>query len=762
MERVFTLLLLFFVSFGFSQSPALEPGVYKANVQGQKLMLKVLEDNNYEMAIFFGKYTVENDTVTFNNSTPKESVFSIKPDKDAEFSSTLKIKITPQMLYMGRGIYIGTQKDEHSVVEYKPLSDYVEKRVNSHSMPKDVKIDVEKAKYLYLVDSQRDGNTSISKFELDPNINQIEVGYSGSSFKNVELKGIIDRETKKISVSEGRTKAVIFEFEKDNGVEQIKKDEVSPLAVLSEKDWLKKNGFATDEDFDSSYLEQRAKTKYTFKYANYKTYPEALKSLEKLPEKFLIIVVNNSKNSKTEFARFIKEREERMSRYMRNGYDAEIDNFNFYLATEKDKALIDNFKIKSKTALAFVNSNGVLLYHTDGTLEDNSNFFQRYYSVYDEVNRANEHFKLDKLVTNKKASLSDFKKAFATIIKTKKRFNDFSQETLYDDEVVEVVDTTAVAVDTAAAVYEGDDYFQVKDPENLYSTKTNKEIIAGKWQSIIDFYTKSNTYDEEFVQLCKKELLNRGFLFKLYGGQKMVDETDFKILDYVFKNYNDILKNDKKQYLTNEEDYLVPASPDRIDNVLSNFFQNRTTESANLHRSNQVKLIGYYKTFLKFSGYHLADFRIYLERVKESNKNDSSLYFKEFSDFFQVVDSKNTSLIETLDEMFEDQKSSYMNWLDFKRSFAELANNIAWEIVETKSTDKNTIQKAIRWSEASLKAEKNEHNCLDTLAQLYYMNNEKDRAIATEQKAIDAVKSTDEKRAKEYTDILGKMKNGNY
>lgn len=762
MKRVFTLMLLFFISFGFSQTSVLEPGVYKANVQGQKLMLKVLEDNKYEMAIFFGKYTVENDTVTFNNSESKESVFKIKPDKDAEFSSTLKIKITPQMLYMGRGIYIGTQKDEHSVVEYKPLSDYVEKRVSGHSMPKDVKIDVEKAKYLYLVDSQRRGGTTVSKFQLDPNINQIEVEYSGSSFKNVELKGIIDRETKKISVSEGRTKAVMFEFEKDNGVEEIKKDEVAPLAVSAEKDWLKKNGFAPDDDFDSSYLEQRTKTKYTFKYTNYKTYPEALKSLEKTPEKFLVIVVDNRKNGKTEFANFIKDQEERMSRYMRKGYDAEIDNFSFYLATEKDKSLIDNFKIKNKTALAFVNSNGVLLYHTDGTLEDNSNFFQRYYSVYDEINRANEHLKLDQLAANKKATLADFKKAFVNITKTKKRFgnNNYEDETIVEEDYDE---TAATVVDTVAAVNEGDNYFQVKDPENLYSIKINKEFITEKWKLILDSDTKNSSYDNEFVQLCKKELLNMGFTYKLYGGQKMVGETDFKILDYLFKNYNEILKNEEKYYtLNSEEDYLDQGGTDRISAVLSTFFQNRTTESANLHRSNQVKLIGYYKTFLQLSGYNLADFRIYLERVKESNKNDSSLYFDEFNDFFKVLDSKGTSLIETLDEMYETQKSSYMNWAEFKRSFAELANNVAWEVVETKSSDKTTIQKAIKWSEASLKIEKNEHNCLDTLAQLYYMNNEKGRAVTTEQKAIDAVKSTDEKRAKEYSDILGKMKNGNY
>lgn len=71
--------------------------------------------------------------------------------------------------------------------------------------------------------------------------------------------------------------------------------------------------------------------------------------------------------------------------------------------------------------------------------------------------------------------------------------------------------------------------------------------------------------------------------------------------------------------------------------------------------------------------------------------------------------------------------------MSFKSSFSNLANDFAWHVVE-KSADKPIIQKAIVCSETSLKISKNVHYYLDTLAQLYYKNGEKSKAISTEEK----------------------------
>lgn len=769
MKRVFIALLSTIVLQGYSQ--VLEPGVYKANAKGQQLTLRIFDDNKYEMAVFQGRYVAEKDTITFLNRDSNTSAFRIKVNKDAPFSSTLKIKFKVQsLMYASRNIYIGTQKEENAVVEYKPLMDFVKKRAYGYAdRQKDFKIDVDKAKYLYFVDANRNATAAVSKFQLDPNDNEIEIDYDGSTLQSIELKGIINPETKKITVMEGNSGRDILEFEKDNG----KTDTVAgvkPLSVTTEKNWKKSHGFIEEYEFDSSYLEKRAKSNYNFKHAVIKTYSEGIKSLAKTPEKFLVVVVDEGKEAQKRFSEFLKSNEEATSQAMYKGYNAEKDRFNFYLATEKDKAVISNFKIKDKTALLFLNSNGELLYHTEGTLEDNASLFHSYYSVYDEVKRANEQTKLDKLFANKKASLADFKKAFSDIINIKSNFG-------YQDidEAVDTVEATAaaIAVDTAAAVGYDADYLHVENPENLYAMKTPKEAVVAKWNSILDFYSKNTTYDADFIEVCKKELLNVGFTHKLYGGPNLFAESNFKVLDYLYTHYDAILANEEKQrkelvpineygdeYSNPDTDYLYNF--DGITNTLSSFFQKNTDESLHLHRANQIKLIEYYKVFLKHSGYMLGDFSKYLTRIKETNLNNNAVLFKEYGDYFDSINSKNPSIIESLDDMYQVQKAAYVSWPDFKFDFAMLANNTAWAVVETKERDIATIRAAIKWSEASIKVVKNDIHCLDTLAQLYYMNNEKQKAIATEQLAIDNLNTKDKVRLEEYGAVLEKMKNGTY
>lgn len=773
-------ILFFFsvITFGYAQTPILEPGIYKSTTKGQKIMLKILDDNQFEMAVLFGKYTVQNDTITFKNSESNESGFKIKINKDAPFSSTFKLKFDNQnLLYAGYNIYIGTQKDDHTIVEYKPLNDYFRKSgLNEMTRKKEVKIDVEKTKYLYFVENDRKRGAVVTKFQIDPSVNEIEVQYDYNLFNTIELKGIVDKETKKLSVREGRRLNPAFDFEKE-GSAIAPKNEINPIAIVNEKDWLKNNGFENTDEFDSSYLERRQTNTYNFKLPVLKTYAEALKSLEKMPEKFLVISFDNRKNSKAEFTEFVTQKEQRLSRFMRTKYNAEKDQFNYYLATEKDQVLLQNFKIKDKTALVFVNANGDLLYYTPGTLEENSNLFEIYYSVYDEVKRADAHVRLDKLVKNKKASLADFKKSLAEIIKTKKNFNEYA-EGVVDTVAVEEIDTAAAVVeeeyydetiaDTTAveAVLDGmDDYLHVDNPENLYNVLTPKEIIAEKWKLLVDFYTRKETYDEEFGQLCKSELLNTGFLYKLYGQPKSITDTDFIILDYLFKHYKEIQKTDEKP-AEKEVSYLFGLrntyAEKSINSVLSSFFQNPNSESIPVSKGHQLKLVEYYKTFLKISGFNQSDFKNYLANIKEAYPNDYSLYFKEYDEYFQAIETKNASLFETLDEIFTAQKSNHRSWSEFKEEFCDLANTVAWQVVETKTKDMNTIQKAIRWSEASVKVFKTEHRYLDTLAQLYYMNDQKAQAILTEQKAIDHVPADDKSTLNEYKDVLERMQNGTY
>ena len=80
----------------------------------------------------------------------------------------------------------------------------------------------------------------------------------------MELKGVIDSETKKLTIIEGVNKNPIFTFEKD-GTPEAKSDLIKPLQVIFEKDWLKNSGFAEPQD-TTAYFGERETSQYNYKH----------------------------------------------------------------------------------------------------------------------------------------------------------------------------------------------------------------------------------------------------------------------------------------------------------------------------------------------------------------------------------------------------------------------------------------------------------------------------------------------------------------
>ena len=72
---------------------------------------------------------------------------------------------------------------------------------------------------------------------------------------------------------------------------------------------------------------------YQFKHKLDKTLKEALETLKKTPNKFLVITNDEDKQ---EFDSFIEENEQTLTYYMSYEYEEEYDNFNFYQATKKE------------------------------------------------------------------------------------------------------------------------------------------------------------------------------------------------------------------------------------------------------------------------------------------------------------------------------------------------------------------------------------------------------------------------------------------
>jgi tetratricopeptide (TPR) repeat protein len=132
-----------------------------------------------------------------------------------------------------------------------------------------------------------------------------------------------------------------------------------------------------------------------------------------------------------------------------------------------------------------------------------------------------------------------------------------------------------------------------------------------------------------------------------------------------------------------------------------------------------------------------------------ANKEEKEL-FSFYENFVSRFDTKN--IVESLNNYYENNYE--LNWYNLKNDFSTMANNVSWYVVDNKISDPAKIKKAIEWSEMSLKLSRNNSYYMDTLAQLYYKNGDKQKAILTQEDAIKNYKD-----AEVNPDTLTEMKN---
>ncbi len=199
-----------------------------------------------------------------------------------------------------------------------------------------------------------------------------------------------------------------------------------------------------------------------------------------------------------------------------------------------------------------------------------------------------------------------------------------------------------------------------------------------------------------------------------------------------------------------------------INTVLDNYFYRATNFYYDHHDIDIKKMVlEYYKKYLELTVYRPTSVKKYMNALANNldDKSTQKEYFEMFEIYFNKIMLPNKSTIENLDASFMENIGEEDNWTTYKNYFAIDCNQAAWEIVK-KVSDKNWIQKAIKWSKTSIEIEKSIHYYWDTLARLYYLNGQKEKAIATQQKAIDLGESSENKE--DYQMTLEQMKNGTY
>lgn len=706
-------LSLIATNFIFGQAKKIVPGIYQNGTKNSTIQLQLNTDSNYEVKVFSGgfsgNYKIENDTLIFKTKT----LFSIKPIVVEGLVEPQLIKIhfkNYEILYRANDIFIGTQLDSNSKIEYKRLVDD-SLFVANVEVEKEAVFSIKQAPFLYFVHSY-DQNVKISKFQIPNNVTDLMVSFSPySNDKEQDLKGYIDQSTGNLILTDGKEPMQFTNILEKNA----SNDYIEPISVETNPNWEKENGFKTN----STENEQSAEVPipdYHFKHKIETDFKTAFSETAKTPNKILAISFDlKNKKRQANFYAFIKADEESTTLKMYTEYKAEYDIFNFYLATETDKSLFKKHKIKDEKGTLFLNSNGELVgfLTTIFTNPKEANIF------YQNILRANQLAAFDRILNNKKASIEEVKTAF------------------FDTKKIEMNDLIDANKDN-------DLISRNIQFNNEYKLKTNAVKISEKWNELIDFNSNKTEIDSIFIEIAKSELQNVGFTKKLFTNDTLnkIVPSDYKILDYYFKNQNKL-------------NYDVD-----FKETISSFIYKSINSKDNNQPQTLEKLLLYYNKYCRanFKNFNLAS--NYLQIVKDKSKNPND--FKDFFEYYDFIYSEffkySNNVFENLNKLYEPE-NEFLGWTGFKNNFATYANNTAWAVVELDGDRTSFIKNAIKWSETSLIIEPNNHYYLDTLANLYFLNGEKDRAIAKEKEAIAIAKKENQNSdtVAEYEAVLEKM-----
>ena len=741
----------------------IEPGTYVTQTEGQEIKLKLSDDNKFELVFFQGTYETKNDTLSFNDLGGKNSGFSVFLSSEANPNlGKVKVQLTGKHASAyASSLYIGTQSGKSNPV-FKNISDY-SSEINYNE--DELNFEIDRADFFYLVNQDYNDQATLEKYTLPRNVNQIKFEYKPNYFGKVKLEGYHNEKKELVVVEKGKKNPLIFVLE--SAKKATVKSDILPLETKVENNWTFPGKRKLYDDYgavDSTYNNAS-----DYKLVIQNNLQKAMEASKKTPSKYLVISYDpDNKETKSEFDNFINNQQYSLGTYASYENTTEYDKYNYYLATSKDKSWFLKNKITDNPSTIVLDSEGNILAKIKGSLATNNYLFDVYYSAIQ------ESLKQVKAISDLNKAISSKAKEKEVLKKMLPLSNQGSGSSLYPpivaettflppvvEEIVPAEDISEMAVDTARAYT---DYYNQNEP--VY-TKINidKNKLLAAWEKIVKIHVKDSKPDMDFVKVSLSEIENSGFYSKIFNEERLFDETNFKAIDYLLQNYDEILNEQKKLKVQDtmalEYDYY-----DTIEYVLPNAVTlNSYLVTPETSSDYQKRLLGVYKKMMeKQVGNHNRAISYFtaLEGFSR-NLNTEDDYVSEY-DFFFNKTFKGTNEIEILDEMFSEREaiaSDYSNWSVFKNSYANTSNQAAWFVVE-KSKNPESIKKAIKWSESSLRIEKNNPYYLDTLAQLYYKNGEKQKAIATQEQALKYIGDSDEVPKQEMQTAYEKMKAGTY
>jgi hypothetical protein len=729
------------MSVSFSQTKNIEKGSYLSTNKGQKIKLNLLEDNKYELVFYSGNYEVKGDSLLFTPSAKTENGFDLAFKNDKK-SKRIKVKFSDAVYYYS--FYIGTQKGSGDV-EYQRLSD-IKAKVNPEDDKTDVDFEIEKADYLYLVYEEYGGDSKVSKFALPKEVSEITIKYQLDVVGDLKITGFFDQKTNELMISEQSGKnPLVFKNAKDTQPEQVSK--VIPLENKTVANWSYpgKEPLVND-DFgvaaDSTVVEADPIKTFDFKLKTENNLKSALSSTKESKTKFLVVSVDSKNASaKADFDAVVKDQETQLAYTMYDAYHSEFDLYNYYLATADDKKWLKTNKITDNPSVVILNSTGEVLATAKSNLKEKEYQFNYYDALYKKLQRTDGLLAFNKVLKNKKSADADLIQAFNKVA---------ILEVPYDYET----DYTVTTDDNAAEF-------------KFVSIAVDKKEVAQIWKKLIEAHQKDAKPNMYLVETIVREIKNQGFSKQFFKEDKVLNDTDFLAIDYLIKHY-DAIDAERTAFTAQAgEMHIIGSLNTEIATALQ---QNSYAADVNISAvKDGSKTISVYKKLIAAGKGNFESYQNYFNYLAEIEDKDGSNtnYLKEFSTYFNAnLATDKGSVIEKLDTMFTlidpNSEYSYNGWNAFKEYHSNLCNTAAWTVV-SKPGNTGFIKSAINWSEYSLLVTKNNPYYLDTLAQLYYKDGQKEKAVQTQTLAVKYLNDyVEEETANEIKETLAKMQNGTY
>ncbi|MEO6174229.1 MAG: CDC27 family protein [Flavobacterium circumlabens] len=733
------------ISVSFSQTNSIEKGTYISTNKGQKIKLNLLDNNKYELVFYSGEYKIKGDSLLFSQEVKTDDSFNLefKNDKKAK---KIKIKFLEPSYY---SFYIGTQKGSEPV-QYQKVSD-IKTKVDPDWINPDLEFEIDRTDYLYLVYEGYDTESKLYKYALPKDVSEVTIKYELDVLGDLNITGIFDKKTNELKISEQKGKnPLVFLNEKEtpavtaSKVAAIEKQTISNWTYPGKEVVVADDyGVAVDSSVvtvDSAY----ASPKINFKFKIENSLKEAIAATKNAKTKFLVVYTDTKNPSaKADFDAFVKEQEVQVGYNMYDVYDPQYDIFNYYLATADDKKWLKANKINDNPSVIVLNGEGDVLTSAKSTLNDQKAKFNYYDDFCKKVQRVNAFNTFNKVVKNKKATDADLIAAFnrAAVL-----------ELPYDYEADYEV---GVAAENNTADFK------------LPKAALDKKEVLQTWKKLIEAHQKDTKPNMLLVETILKEIKNQGFSKQFFKEDRVLNDTDFLSIDYLIKHY-DAIEKARSEVV----DAVAPAvSVTNLSGDISSALQinSYVSQEGVEGTANQDKIISIYKKLIAIGKGGFECYKNYFAYLSQDSdeSTDNTAFLKEFNTYFNTyLSTEKGNVIETLDQLFAtidaNSEYSYNGWNSFKEYHSNLANTAAWSVVE-KPANAAFIKSAILWSEYSLAVTKNNPYYLDTLAQLYYKDGQKEKAIELQKKALQYSATVYEPDTlNDMKEVLEKMQNGTY